>query len=76
MSNKTTESPAPEDRLLRLSEVCERLKISPSTLWRLVRKGEIKQIRVGGTKRIRASSLEKFLDASEENFGNVKRTAA
>lgn len=74
------ESLVPEDRLLRLCEVRDRLKISSSTLWRLVRKGELKQIRVGGTKRIRESSLERFLKASEENFDNDnaikgKRTA-
>lgn len=71
------ESPAPiiEDRLLRLSEVCDRLKIDRSTLYRLVRDGKLKQIAVGcGSKRIRASSLEIFLKASEENFVNDNAT--
>lgn len=66
METKTSTIHSGEDSLLRLCEVRERLRVSKTTLWRIVRTGELKQIRVAGCKRIRASEVERYLKKNEE----------
>jgi len=39
----------------RVSEFCERIRISPSTFWKYVRLGKIRTVRVGGRVLIPAS---------------------
>ena len=39
-----------EDQLLSIDEVCEQLMMSPGTLYKLLRSGEIKAFRVGSWK--------------------------
>lgn len=54
---------------LRASEVCELLRISPGTLWRLRRSGKLPAVRVGGQVRYRERDLEAFLNENSEKAG-------
>ena len=48
-------------RLLRLSEVADRLALSRSMCWKLVATGELPSIRIGRACRVRPSDLEAFV---------------
>lgn len=49
------------DKLLyRVPEACELLGISRSKLYLLIASGELPTVRVGGTRRVRASDLRDF----------------
>lgn len=47
-------------------EVCQQLKISPSTFRRLKLRGAIETIKVGDQLRITASALESFLAKAQK----------
>ena len=49
------------ESLLKPSEVQQKLHISKSTLYRLIRSGQLPAVRIGGSYRIRMSELEEFL---------------
>ena len=49
-----------EDELLTIEEVCERLFISPTTAYKLLKSGEIKGFRVGAWK-IPAQSIRDYI---------------
>lgn len=49
------------ESLLKPSEVQQKLHISKSTLYRLIRSGQLPAVRIGGSYRIRTSLLEEFL---------------
>ena len=49
------------EKLLTPSEVQQLLHISKSTLYRLIRSGQLPSVRVGGVYRIRMSEFEKYL---------------
>jgi excisionase family DNA binding protein len=50
------------ERLLRISEVAERLSVSPSMAWKLTATGELRSVRIGRAVRIRPSDLEAYLE--------------
>jgi excisionase family DNA binding protein len=53
-----------EDRLLKVAEVAERLRVNRDTVRRYVRSGRLKGVLLGGDRggyRIRLSDLEAFL---------------
>lgn len=50
-----------EDQLLAIDEVCEQLMMSPSTLYKLLRAGEIKAFRVGSWK-IPVQSVRDYIE--------------
>lgn len=52
-------------KLLRLTEVAERLDVSMPTVRRLVKDGKIKSFRVGRVLRVRPLDLESYLRDSE-----------
>ena len=62
----------PKDSLLTRAEVCERLAITPTTLWSRTKEGQIQSQRIGRRILYRASDVEAAL--TERNFG--KRGAA
>lgn len=49
-----------EEQLLSIDEACERLMMSPGTLYKLLRSGEIKGFRVGSWK-IPSSSISDYI---------------
>jgi len=51
---------------MTLVEVAEFLRVNPSTLYRLLKKGGIPYFRVGGDYRFSITSLEKWMRSQEE----------
>ena len=49
-----------DDQLLTIEQVCDQLFISPGTLYKLLRSGEIKAFRVGSWK-IPAQSVRDYI---------------
>lgn len=49
-------------RLLRISDVADRLAGSQSMAWKLVTNGEIKSIRIGKAVRIRPYDVDDYVD--------------
>ena len=55
--------------LLRPEDVCERLRISRDTFYRLVRDGRLRTVRLGGpgsALRVRVDELRRFVENQEE----------
>lgn len=50
-----------EDGLLNATEVAQRLCVSPSTVNRLARAGDITFVEVRGTRRFSSRAVERFL---------------
>ena len=49
-------------KLLKPAEVCERLSVSPETMHRLIKRGELKAVKLGPrSTRIYADSVENLL---------------
>lgn len=63
------------DRLLRASEVMQRLGVSRSTAYRLMSDGTLPVVRFGGSKhrprtiRVREQSLNKWMKQNESSAG-------
>jgi len=51
-------------KLLRLTEVADRLDVSMPTVRRLVKDGKIKSVRVGRVLRVRPLDLESYIQGS------------
>lgn len=54
-----------QEKLLTPTEVQQQLRISKSTLYRLIRSGQLPYVRIGDAYRIRASELEEYLANSK-----------
>ena len=52
---------AADDEVLTVKEVCELLKVHPSTLYKLVRQGSIPSFRVGIDWRFRRDVIERWM---------------
>ncbi len=52
-----------QTKLLRAEEVAEMLSIGKSTVYALARAGKLPSIQIGGSVRIPASDLQKWLEA-------------
>jgi excisionase family DNA binding protein len=52
--------------LLRLDEVASRLKVSMSTIRRLIRRNDLKAVRVGRQLRVRPADLNTYLQRNTE----------
>jgi excisionase family DNA binding protein len=60
---------ADEHRLLTVREVAEAMRVSTMTVYRLIKAGELRAIRVGKHFRIRESDLSGYLDAQTVRGG-------
>jgi len=49
-------------KLLTIQEVCSRLNLSRTTIWRLMNQHGLRFIRIGGARRIRDCDLETWLE--------------
>jgi excisionase family DNA binding protein len=49
------------DRLLTVSEVAELMRVSNMTVYRLIKSGQLKALRVGKNYRIRESEVDRYL---------------
>ena len=61
MSNHTHEPPLPT-QLCSISTVARLLEVSPDTVRRLIARGDLIAIRIGGNVRVSATELESFID--------------
>ena len=50
-------------RLLTVAEVATLMRVSRMTVYRLIRRGQLKAIRVGRNYRVRENDLELYLEA-------------
>ncbi|MCL1897297.1 MAG: helix-turn-helix domain-containing protein [Micrococcales bacterium] len=46
-----------------VAEVAQMMRVSPMTIYRLIRSGELRALRVGHSYRVPAESLEDFMSA-------------
>ena len=51
-------------RLLTVAEVATALQVSRMTVYRLIRRGQLKAIRVGRNYRVREDDLNQYLESS------------
>jgi excisionase family DNA binding protein len=56
-------------RLLTVAEVATVMRVSRMTVYRLIRRGQLKAIRVGRNYRVREDDLNEYLEA--QAVGNV-----
>ena len=52
-------------QMLTPAEVAVELRVSAPTVYRVISRGELKAVRVGGQLRVDRDDLERFLQASE-----------
>lgn len=53
--------PFADDGLLTVSEVADLMRVSNMTVYRLIKSGQLKAIRVGKNYRIRESEVDRYL---------------
>jgi excisionase family DNA binding protein len=53
--------------LLRIDQVAERLAISKMTVRRLVERGELRQVRIGGSIRFRPQDVRALIDREDDD---------
>ena len=53
----------PISRLLTVAEVANVIRVSRMTVYRLIRRGQLKAIRVGRNYRVRSEDLNDYLEA-------------
>lgn len=54
-------SEAPNNKLLKATEVAQILDVSRALAYRLMQQGEIRTVRIAGSSRVRAVDLEKYI---------------
>ena len=52
--------------VLTISDVCAILKVSRTTVYRIIKENQLKAIRVRKTVRVKMSDLEEYLSAYDE----------
>lgn len=50
-----------EDHLLTVGEVCDAMRVSKMTVYRLIKSGDLPAIRLGKTYRVLESEVERYL---------------
>ena len=53
------------EQLLTVREVCERLNVSRANVYRLLKSGELRAVKVGRCTRFRAETLDEWVRARE-----------
>lgn len=51
------------ERVLTINEVAEVLRMHSTAVYRLVKRGEIPRIKIGGHRRVNRAALDSFLSA-------------
>jgi excisionase family DNA binding protein len=52
--------------LLTIKDVAERLRVTPSTVYKLITDGKLRSFKVGNRYRINEADLEKYMEESIE----------
>jgi excisionase family DNA binding protein len=50
---------------LTVGEVADELQVSESTVWKLIRTGELPSVKVSGLRRVTRDAFERYLTADE-----------
>lgn len=58
-----------EERLLKLPEVSARLSLSRTAIYRLMDRGELKPVRIGGALRFPASAIDRLIEGLMKESG-------
>lgn len=68
MSEQAAEGPGAEgaraERLLKVSEVCDRLNLSSPYVYELMNRGELPYVRFGKARRVKPADLEALIERS------------
>lgn len=60
--NAPPETQIAAERFLTIQDVCNRLKVSRTTVWRLMNEHGLRVVRIGGIRRIRERDLVDWLE--------------
>jgi excisionase family DNA binding protein len=63
----------PRERLLTVAEVADHMRVSSMTVYRLIKSGSLKAVRVGKNYRIRANDLDAYLQSSSVTHNGVEQ---
>jgi excisionase family DNA binding protein len=55
----------PQERLLLVTQVADRLQVSPRTVWRLIEDGRIPVIRIGRSVRVHPDTVTALMNNSK-----------
>ena len=58
-----------EKVLLTIKEACEYLNISRATLYKLIKEGKLKPVKIGRSTRLDKRDLDKFIQQLKEQQG-------
>jgi excisionase family DNA binding protein len=54
-----------QERLLIVTQVAERLQVSPRTVWRLIEDGRLKVVRIGRSVRVHPDAVTALMNSSK-----------
>ena len=60
---------APEERLLRASQVVQMLATSRTTLWRLAKAGKLQPVPIGDSTKFRESEVRALMESKKHSEG-------
>ena len=63
----------PRERLLTVAEVADHMRVSSMTVYRLIKAGALKAVRVGKNYRIRTGDLDAYLQSSSVTNNGAER---
>lgn len=58
-----------ESRFLTVQEVADLMRVSSMTVYRLIKSGEMRAVRVGRSFRVRQEDVDQYLEASYTQAG-------
>jgi excisionase family DNA binding protein len=61
------------ERLLTVAEVADHMRVSSMTVYRLIKSGSLKAVRVGKNYRIRTNDLDTYLQSSSVVHNGAER---
>ncbi len=56
-----------DKKLLTIKEVCEYLNVSKPTIYRLIKEGKLKPIKIGRATRFDKEDIDKFIEEQKRN---------
>ncbi|MFH1228441.1 MAG: helix-turn-helix domain-containing protein [Planctomycetota bacterium] len=57
--------------LMTLKGICDYLKVTRYTVYRLIKDGQLPAIRVGGQWRFRPDEVQRYLDSKQSRYGTI-----
>ena len=64
---------ADDREVLTVKEVCDLLRVHPTTLYKMARQGKIPSFRVGNEWRFRKDAIMRWLSEKSEGAGKVRK---